>query len=197
MGPYCWRDPRTTLPRKPTIYRIYGIVVHQGGRAGGHYVSYVKEKGAWKHISDSNVRDCPSVEVMHSQAYMLFYQRDNPEPTPEDSGAGEDREGPQGLGGLEQGTVDTMRIGKVVGDGGSEGGDSEGRCTDCTSPTSSIGTSAPEEPAAAPGIVPPPPQESSGPTPSDSRNYLVSEDCFDPGELEEGRKGGGWRASPP
>ena len=37
------------------IYELYGVVVHSGGMAGGHFTAYVK-KGSWLHISDSRVK---------------------------------------------------------------------------------------------------------------------------------------------
>lgn len=71
------------------VYRLVGVVEHQGTMRGGHYVAYVRgegkskgnvedeEKGGsvWYHASDAYVRQASLQEVFRSEAYILFYER--------------------------------------------------------------------------------------------------------------------------
>lgn len=74
----------------PPVYRLAGLVEHSGTMRGGHYVAYVrgggggkkvKESGAsssssvWYHVSDAHVRQVSLDKVLHSEAYILFYER--------------------------------------------------------------------------------------------------------------------------
>ena len=62
------------------VYRLAGLVEHSGTMRGGHYVAYVRggQKGkesVWYNISDAHVRQVSLDKVMHSEAYILFYER--------------------------------------------------------------------------------------------------------------------------
>ena len=69
-------------------YRLLGIVEHLGSMRGGHYVSYVragdksrgkteKENGGsiWYHANDAYVHEVSQDEVLHCEAYILFYEK--------------------------------------------------------------------------------------------------------------------------
>ncbi|GMY26812.1 ubiquitin carboxyl-terminal hydrolase 2 [Fagus crenata] len=85
LRPYM--DPRSKDKEK-YHYRLLGIVEHLGSMRGGHYVSYVragdksrgkteKENGGsiWYHASDAYVREVSQDEVLHREAYILFYEK--------------------------------------------------------------------------------------------------------------------------
>ncbi|KAM7252834.1 hypothetical protein ACFE04_008680 [Oxalis oulophora] len=62
------------------IYRLIGVVEHQGSMRGGHYVAYIRggEKSGspvWYHASDTYVREVSVEEVFRSEAYILFYEK--------------------------------------------------------------------------------------------------------------------------
>ncbi|KAH9622822.1 hypothetical protein KSS87_004400 [Heliosperma pusillum] len=73
------------------IYRLIGVVEHSGSMRGGHYVAYVrgtdtrrgrsdeenhtKRHNVWYHASDAYVRETTLNEVLHSEAYILFYEK--------------------------------------------------------------------------------------------------------------------------
>ena len=86
-------DPRTLVASKladfiqfnerwqvrPGIwYNLAGIVEHQGGGKGGHYIAYVcAADGLWYLCNDSAApRVRPVATVLHQQAYMLMYTRE-------------------------------------------------------------------------------------------------------------------------
>ncbi|EOA39587.1 hypothetical protein CARUB_v10008214mg [Capsella rubella] len=69
----------------PPVYRLAGLVEHSGTMRGGHYVAYVrggqrvKETDSslttWYNVSDAYVRQVSWEKVLHSEAYILFYER--------------------------------------------------------------------------------------------------------------------------
>ena len=58
-----------------TPMRLYGVVEHQGSFSGGHYIAYVRLAQQWYRMSDSVVTAVTEEEVLHKQAFMLFYER--------------------------------------------------------------------------------------------------------------------------
>lgn len=69
-------------------YRLSGVVEHMGTMRGGHYVAFVRggEKtgrnadkenvsSTWFHASDAYVRRTSLEEVLHCEAYILFYEK--------------------------------------------------------------------------------------------------------------------------
>ncbi|KAJ9182440.1 hypothetical protein P3X46_006435 [Hevea brasiliensis] len=85
LRPYM--DPRCADGEK-YVYRLLGVVEHLGTMRGGHYVAYVrggeKSKGKavnenegsmWHHASDVFVREVSLEEVLHCEAYILFYEK--------------------------------------------------------------------------------------------------------------------------
>ena len=73
-------SPTPPPPIGPVLavdYSLSAVVVHQGGASGGHYVSYVRAAAdQWYYASDSLVRKCTLADVLSSQAYMLFYSKE-------------------------------------------------------------------------------------------------------------------------
>ncbi|XP_027164337.1 ubiquitin carboxyl-terminal hydrolase 2-like [Coffea eugenioides] len=82
-----YMDPRC-MERDRYKYNLVGVVEHMGSMRGGHYVAYVrggmKNSGntesqngdyVWYHASDVYVREASLEEVLHSEAYILFYER--------------------------------------------------------------------------------------------------------------------------
>lgn len=63
--------------RAPCSYKLTGVVVHIGSsQHSGHYVAYARSaNGVWSLFDDSSVRQVGIQEVLRSEAYMLFYQR--------------------------------------------------------------------------------------------------------------------------
>lgn len=69
------------------IYRLFGIVEHQGLMNGGHYISYVRSaklsplgansdsRGEWFCTNDSSVSRVTFDVVRRAQPYLLFYER--------------------------------------------------------------------------------------------------------------------------
>ncbi|OAY55354.1 hypothetical protein MANES_03G147300v8 [Manihot esculenta] len=85
LTPYM--DPRCA-DRGKHVYRLLGVVEHSGTMRGGHYVAYVRggersqgkaenENGGsvWYHASDVYVREVSLEEVLHCEAYILFYEK--------------------------------------------------------------------------------------------------------------------------
>lgn len=76
LSPYCWRkEDAVGGAQGAVLYLLYGMVEHQGGAHGGHYVAYTRGSGGWSLISDTDVRDVSVEQVLGAQAYMLFYAR--------------------------------------------------------------------------------------------------------------------------
>lgn len=77
LSPYCWRnaDAVAGAQEGAVLYLLYGVVEHQGGAHGGHYVAYTRGSGGWSLISDTDVRTVSLEQVLGAQAYMVFYAR--------------------------------------------------------------------------------------------------------------------------
>nr|VDD59507.1 unnamed protein product [Brassica oleracea] len=82
-----YMDPRCS-GEDPPVYRLAGLVEHSGTMRGGHYVAYVRGGGGkkvkesdsssssvWYNVSDAHVRQVSLDKVLHSEAYILFYER--------------------------------------------------------------------------------------------------------------------------
>ncbi|KAJ1397194.1 Zinc finger, UBP-type [Sesbania bispinosa] len=85
LRPYM--DPRCINEEKYE-YHLVGVVEHSGTMRGGHYVAYVRggqrnrakadkenEGSAWYQASDAYVREVTLDEVLRSEAYILFYEK--------------------------------------------------------------------------------------------------------------------------
>nr|XP_033796533.1 ubiquitin carboxyl-terminal hydrolase 16 isoform X2 [Geotrypetes seraphini] len=101
LGPFCALKCKGVAEGETRVlYSLYGIVEHSGTMRSGHYTAYVKVrtpnvplsdlvmceimppgsnteplKGQWFHISDTHVQAVPTMKVLNSQAYLLFYER--------------------------------------------------------------------------------------------------------------------------
>lgn len=58
-------------------YKLYGVIVHIGGMASGHYYAYVKNlrTDEWELRDDSYVKKVNLESVFDRDAYILFYNK--------------------------------------------------------------------------------------------------------------------------
>jgi len=56
-------------------YSLVGVICHRGSLEGGHYVSYGKRGRDWYHFNDSFFSKVEPSDLVHKDAYMLFYER--------------------------------------------------------------------------------------------------------------------------
>lgn len=61
------------VPHKFEGYILFGLVMHIGSTAGGHYLSFVKHKGVWCCADDDTVVDREPPET--GQYYLAFYKK--------------------------------------------------------------------------------------------------------------------------
>jgi len=54
---------------------LYGVVQHEGSFEGGHYVAFVKLGDEWFKMNDSVVICVDEEQVLHAEAFMLFYRK--------------------------------------------------------------------------------------------------------------------------
>ena len=71
---------KTSLMRKTVPgYILKGVIVHNGNDAeSGHYIAYVLHGDEWLSCSDNNVTKVQWATVKAKQAYVLFYEQDDP-----------------------------------------------------------------------------------------------------------------------
>ncbi|XP_041047706.1 ubiquitin carboxyl-terminal hydrolase 4 isoform X2 [Carcharodon carcharias] len=64
----------------PCIYDLVAVTNHYGGMGGGHYTAYAKNKidGQWYYFDDSSVSGASEDQIVTKAAYVLFYQRRDP-----------------------------------------------------------------------------------------------------------------------
>ena len=70
------RYPINGMELKDKKYNLFGVVNHYGGIGGGHYTSIVRSNDKWFTLDDSHVYEINESNVVHSNAYMLFYISD-------------------------------------------------------------------------------------------------------------------------
>lgn len=72
LGPYM-----SHAGMDPT-YKFYGVINHSGGGPhSGHYTAHVKApSGQWHSMNDSSVTPCNRAPLNNSNAYVLFYCRE-------------------------------------------------------------------------------------------------------------------------
>ena len=56
-----------------TLYDLYAVIVHKGNADSGHYIAFVKHGNEWYKSDDRTVTLVRDTEVLHAQAYILFY----------------------------------------------------------------------------------------------------------------------------
>ena len=58
------------------VYRLMSVIVHTGDANCGHYVTYRRTSGyKWSVSSDERVRSVSLDHVLHTSAYMIFYEK--------------------------------------------------------------------------------------------------------------------------
>ena len=62
-------------------FSLFGVINHHGSFGGGHYTSFVRNQSLnrWLLCDDSRVYAATLEDVLKSQAYVLFYQREDSE----------------------------------------------------------------------------------------------------------------------
>lgn len=72
----------------PAEYTLHSVIVHIGGASSysyGHYICFIRTAdNIWHKCDDDEVQSVHETEVANSAAYMLFYQRTVPKPSPQD-----------------------------------------------------------------------------------------------------------------
>lgn len=75
------------MDQEPTTYTLYAVIVHldqMNSTSFGHYICYVRTAdGRWYGCDDAYVFPVPLSKVLSHNAYMLFYDRDTPKPSPQ------------------------------------------------------------------------------------------------------------------
>ncbi|KAF2367860.1 Peptidase C19 ubiquitin carboxyl-terminal hydrolase [Trinorchestia longiramus] len=77
LQPYFHRDCVSEVCQ----YSLYGVICHHGSVVGGHYTSLAQhpKTGIWYEFDDEAVSYVTPEYVQRSQAYVLFYKKNNPE----------------------------------------------------------------------------------------------------------------------
>jgi ubiquitin carboxyl-terminal hydrolase 4/11/15 len=70
---------------QPLIHRLFAVSHHSGGLGGGHYTAHAvvcqpdSKKRKWYHFNDSAVRTAKPGDWETETAYVLFYERVDPQ----------------------------------------------------------------------------------------------------------------------
>ena len=77
-------DHHSTPEKETTVtavsYQLKAVVVHEGTKiASGHYVCYFKRDRMWYYSSDTKIRPSLAVEGTNQEAYLLFYDKNEPQ----------------------------------------------------------------------------------------------------------------------
>ncbi|XP_017015187.2 ubiquitin carboxyl-terminal hydrolase 20 [Drosophila takahashii] len=77
MRPYVHKDCKSEVP----IYNLSSVICHHGTVGGGHYTCYARNalNGKWYEFDDQFVTEVSPEVVQTCQAYVLFYQKHNPQ----------------------------------------------------------------------------------------------------------------------
>ncbi|KAF8453120.1 hypothetical protein BGX38DRAFT_1268890 [Terfezia claveryi] len=75
LGPYMTEDSGVTN----TSYDLHTVIVHAGDScSSGHYIAYTKtHDGTWWKMNDDKSSIVSTEEVVNSQAYMMFFSRND------------------------------------------------------------------------------------------------------------------------
>ena len=65
----------TSSPHKKYMYDLIGVCLHSGSFERGHYTAYTKRSSRWFSFNDSFVEPISANDVVHRNAYILFYLR--------------------------------------------------------------------------------------------------------------------------
>ncbi|KAH8299531.1 hypothetical protein KR044_002449, partial [Drosophila immigrans] len=77
MRPYLHKDCKSQVP----TYNLCSVICHHGTVGGGHYTCYARNalNGRWYEFDDQFVTEVSPDTVQNCQAYVLFYQKHNPQ----------------------------------------------------------------------------------------------------------------------
>lgn len=77
MRPYLHKDCKSLVP----TYNLCSVICHHGTVGGGHYTCYARNtlNGRWYEFDDQFVTEVTPDVVQNCQAYVLFYQKHNPQ----------------------------------------------------------------------------------------------------------------------
>lgn len=76
-------SPKSHVPTK-LEYKLVAVIIHSGGACGGHFTVFrrIGADGAppqWANISDDCLVFVEEKQVLDSEAYMLYYEREREE----------------------------------------------------------------------------------------------------------------------
>lgn len=77
MRPYLHKDCKSNV----SVYNLVSVICHHGTVGGGHYTCFAKNDltGNWYEFDDQHVTEVSADVVQNCQAYVLFYQKHNPQ----------------------------------------------------------------------------------------------------------------------
>ncbi|XP_055837902.1 ubiquitin carboxyl-terminal hydrolase 20 [Episyrphus balteatus] len=77
MRPYLHKDCKSNV----SLYNLVSVICHHGTVGGGHYTCFAKNDltGNWYEFDDQHVTEVSADVVQNCQAYVLFYQKHNPQ----------------------------------------------------------------------------------------------------------------------
>ncbi|ALC41162.1 CG8494 [Drosophila busckii] len=77
MRPYLHKDCKSQVP----TYNLCSVICHHGSVGGGHYTCYARNalNDRWYEFDDQFVTEVSADVVLNCQAYVLFYQKHNPQ----------------------------------------------------------------------------------------------------------------------
>ncbi|XP_034111117.1 ubiquitin carboxyl-terminal hydrolase 20 [Drosophila albomicans] len=77
MRPYLDKNCKSQVP----TYNLCSVICHHGTVGGGHYTCYARNSlnGRWYEFDDQFVTEVSPEVVQNCQAYVLFYQKHNPQ----------------------------------------------------------------------------------------------------------------------
>ncbi|KAL7736905.1 hypothetical protein ACLKA6_008783 [Drosophila palustris] len=77
MRPYLHKECKSQVP----TYNLCSVICHHGTVGGGHYTCYARNalNGRWYEFDDQFVTEVSPDIVQNCQAYVLFYQKHNPQ----------------------------------------------------------------------------------------------------------------------
>lgn len=79
--PMIIESPAETKEKKQLLYRLYAISNHYGSVGFGHYTAFAfhPKDNSWYCFDDSSVSKVTEDQIVTSAAYILFYERFNPD----------------------------------------------------------------------------------------------------------------------
>uniref|UniRef100_H3ABN0 Ubiquitin carboxyl-terminal hydrolase 21 n=1 Tax=Latimeria chalumnae TaxID=7897 RepID=H3ABN0_LATCH len=60
------------------VYNLYAVCNHSGTVHGGHYTAHCRDPSGWHNYNDSRVSSIHDNQVLSSEAYVLFYELEDP-----------------------------------------------------------------------------------------------------------------------